>query len=503
MNRREFLGALAGSAGVAAMTTPAGAAVNTALGFGAGQKRPNIVFMLVDDLGWGDFSCYGDSFHETPNIDQLARDGMKFTAAYAAAPVCSPSRGAIMTGKAPARTHLTEWIPGGNFPHKKLLPGDFLLELPSGIPTLASELKKLGYQTCAVGKWHLGGDGHLPENFGFDFNYGGDNHGHPSDTNHYFGPFQMHNLGGYAEKDYLTDVLTEKAHSFLERAAGKAPFFLYFAEYAVHEPLEERQELIAKYSKKSGHRDDPDPIYAAMVESVDAAVGKLRKKLTELGVADDTIIILTSDNGGVYFAEEKYPKEILHRVADNGPFRAGKGFLYEGGIREPFIVHWPGVTKAGTESATPVYGPDIMPTLLSIAGGGKAPEPCDGIDISPIFRGSGTINRTQICWHYPHYANQGSTPTGAIREGDWKLIEFFEDGHVELYNLAHDSGEQFDLSSVYPERAVALRKQLIDWRTRMNAAMPAPNPNYEPSKIALYTGPKVCGFLQKTGCVED
>lgn len=503
ITRREFVEKMAGTAGAVATAGVCSFSAAEALAAVTKEKRPNIVFMLVDDLGWGDFSCYGDSFHETPNIDRLAREGMKFTSAYAAAPVCSPSRGAIMTGKAPARTRLTEWIPGGKFPYKKLRPAEFLLHLPTGIPTVASEMKKQGYQTAIVGKWHLGGKEFLPEDFGFDVNYGGDHHGHPSDKNHYFGPFEMRNLGGYTEKDYLTDVLTEKVDKFLEEAAPKGPFFLYFAEYAVHEPLEERQAQIAKYEKKNGGRDEPDPIYAAMVESVDAALGKLRKKLVELGVADNTIILLSSDNGGVAFAESGYKKDSLHRVADNGPFRAGKGFLYEGGIREPLIVHWPGVTKAGSVTDVPVYGPDFMPTMLSMAGGAQPPMPCDGVDLSPVLRGGGGLNREFLCWHYPHYAPQGGTPAGAIREGEWKLMEFFEDGHLELYNLAHDPGEQFDFASIYPERTKDLHAKLVDWRRSVNAAMPTANPDYDASKVAFYAGPTVCDLATQRGCVED
>lgn len=503
MDRRDFLKEAAAVAGTMLMSGPAAALVESAASRPA-DTRPNIVFMLIDDLGWGDFACYGDSFHETPHVDALARDGVKFTAAYAAAPVCSPSRGAIMTGQVPARTHLTEWIPGGKFPDKKLLPADFLLHLPKGIPTIASELKALGYQTGLVGKWHLGGEGFLPEDFGFDYNYGGDNHGHPTDKNHYFGPFEMRNLGGYTEKDFLTDVLTAKADEFLEHAAPRGPFFLYFAEYAVHEPLQEKAENIRKYSAKNGGKSEPDPTYAAMVESVDQALGKLRKKLAELRVAENTIIILTSDNGGLAFDESTYGKGVVRRVADNGPFRAGKGFLYEGGIREPFIVYWPGVTKPNSENATPVFGPDMMPTLLSIAGSRKTPAVCDGVDISPLFRGGGTLQREQMCWHYPHYANQGSTPTGAIRQGDWKLIEFFEDGHLEMYNLAEDPGEQFDFSSVYPERAAKMHAALKAWRKEVNAAMPKPNPKYVAAHPDRYAGPTVCNAGHApAGCVED
>lgn len=496
MNRRDFVTQLTAVSALSALSNNALAATT--------KRPPNIVFMLVDDLGWGDFGCYGDTFHETPHIDQLARDGMKFTSAYANACICSPSRGAIMTGQSPARTHLTDWIPGMAAKGKKLNSAPFIQHLPAGIPTIASELKKQGYRTGAVGKWHLGGEGFLPENFGFDTNYGGDDHGHPSDMNHYFGPYEMHNLGGYTEKDYLTDVLTTKVDAFLEDAAPKGPFFLYFAEYAVHEPLEEREAAIAKYSKKNGGHEDPDPTYAAMVESVDAALGKLRKKLTDLGVADNTIIFLTSDNGGVRFAEDKFKSQKLHRVADNGPFRGGKGDLYEGGIREPLLVYWPGVTKPGSVTDVPVYGVDYMPTILSITNGSHAPAPCDGIDISSVLRSGATPQRDALYWHYPHYSPQGGTPTGVIREGDWKLIEFFEDEHLELYNLSSDPGEQYDFSAIYPARAKQMRTKLADWRDGIHANMTSPNPTYDAKQTAAFRSPPTCAaHPELQNCIED
>ena len=495
MDRRDFVGMLAGAA---AATGLCGANAFAA----EKQKRPNIVFLLVDDLGWGDFSCYGDSFHETPHIDQLAREGVKFTSAYAGAPVCSPSRASIMTGQTPARLHLTEWIHKGVNPHKKLLPAEYLMHLPKGVPTIASELKKLGYTTGAIGKWHLGPKGYWPEDFGFDSNVAGDEHGHPAPPHGYFGPFYYHNLTGYTENDNLTEVLTNKVDEFLTAAAPKGPFFLYLAEYAVHEPLAERKPRVDKYLKKNGGKDEPDPTYAAVVESVDRCVARLRKKLTELGVADNTIIMLTSDNGGVSFAEGEFKNNVLHRVADNGPFRAGKGYVYEGGIREPLIVYWPGVTKAGTVSDVPVYGPDFMPTILSLAGATSTPSPTDGMDLSQVFRG-GSLDREYICWHYPHYAPQGGTPAGAIREGDWKLLEFFEDGHLELYNLREDPGEQNDFAAVFTDRVHDMHSKLVRWRKSVNALMPRPNPEYDPQKVAEYRGEVGCFAHQTAGCVED
>ena len=487
-NRRQFLGGLAGLA-----------ACPNLLSMAAGsQRRPNIVLFLVDDLGWGDFGCYGDTFHETPNVDRLAAEGMKFTNGYAAAPVCSPSRAGLMTGKWPARLHLTQWIPGNIYPHKKLLEPSQVQHLDHSVPTLARELKRVGYQTAAIGKWHLGGEGYLPEDFGFDVNIAGDIHGSPPPPNHYFGPFNFHNLTGYTKDDLLTEVLTTKMDEFLAQAAPKGPFFLYMAEYAVHIPLQEREALIEKYRRKNGGKDEPDPVYAAMVESVDAALANLRGTLERLGVADNTVIILTSDNGGVGFQGRR-----LHRIADNGGLHGGKGFLYEGGIREPFIVYWPGVTKPASVCDVPVAGLDIMPTLLSIANAGPAPQLCDGVDLSGLFRGWTGPKRDALYWHYPHYSDQGGTPSAAIREGDWKLIEFFEDNHVELYNLALDPGEQYNFASSYSDKASDLLGKLQNWREGLNASMPRPNPQYNPSLAELRIGPPGCSWLPQRGCRED
>jgi arylsulfatase A len=498
MNRREFLSGIASASGVLAMPQVTRAMAPVDAASSANQQLPNVVFFLVDDLGWGDFSCYGDSFHETPNIDRLAADGMKFNQAYAAAPVCSPSRAGIMTGQHPARLHLTQWIPGVKYPHKKLLEAPSATHLPAGVPTLATEFKRLGYQTAAIGKWHLGGEGFLPEDFGFDVNIAGDDNGHPPPPNNYFGPWHFHHLTGYTQTDELTEVLTEKMEQFLDSTIKKGPFFLYMAEYAVHLPLQERQALIEKYRQKNKGEKEPDPIYAAMVESVDTALAKLRAKLNTLGVADNTIIILTSDNGGVGFQGRN-----LHRIADNGPFRAGKGFLYEGGIREPLIIHWPGVTRPSSICDVPVIGTDFLPTLLSMIHGGQAPQPCDGVDFSPLLHGNSVPPHKELYWHYPHYSDQGGTPSGAVLDGDWKLIEMFEDGHLELYNLVVDPGELYNLASSYADKAAELLAKLRAWRTSVNAAMPQPNPEYSETLAHVRIGPPGCSWDPVGPCLED
>jgi arylsulfatase A len=482
--RRQVLAGLAGSAGLAAFPRVLKSSRNT---------KPNIVLFLVDDLGWGDLGCYGDTFHQTPNINRLAVEGMKFTSGYAAAPVCSPSRAAIQTGKSPARLHLTQWIPDQasdlDDANQKLIEPPTPQHLDLSVPTIAELLKRVGYHTAAIGKWHLGGNGYLPEKFGFDVNVAGDHHGEPALPNHYFGPFHYHNLTGYTKSDYLTEVLTNKMDQFLEQAVHHQPFFLYMAEYSVHIPLQARQPLIEKYHRQNGNRDEPDPVYAAMVESVDTALGNLRATLARLGVADNTVIYLTSDNGGnhggIALRGVGFDDPDPHRVADNGFLRAGKGFLYEGGVREPFIVYWPGVTKPGSVCDVPVAGTDIMPTIMSMIDEGPAPEPCDGIDISGLFHGKTSLERDALYWHYPNYSPQGGTPSGAIRQGDWKLLEFFEGGNVELYNLASDPGEQHNCASRYSDRAMTMQRRLQAWRRSVNAAMPTPNPRFNSTRAGL------------------
>lgn len=485
--RRTFCSQIAGLTGLA--LAPASLRAATP------DRKPNIVIFLIDDMGWGDLGCYGDTFHRTPNINRLAKESMRFTNGYAGAPVCSPSRAAILTGQAPARLHLTQWIPGTFYPHKKLLEAPTPKHLDLSVPTIARLLKKSGYQTAAIGKWHLGGEGYLPEDFGFDVNVAGDNHGHPPS---YFGPFHFHNLTGYTPENYLTDVLTTKMDDYLSDAAKKGPFFLYMAEYSVHGPLQAKKPMIEQYRHRNGGKDEPDPTYAAMIESTDIALGSLRKSLERAGVADNTIIILTSDNGGVGFQGRR-----LHRIADNGPYRAGKGFLYEGGIREPFMVYWPGVTRAGAVSDVPVSALDLMPTILQMAGAGAPPNPHDGLDLTSFLRGGPPPDRDTLYWHYPHYSDQGGTPSGAIREDNWKLIEFFEDNHLELYDLALDPGEQYNFAFTFADKAEDLRRKLHAWRNDVNALMPIPNPTYNPQWANLREGPAGCSWDPSPGCLED
>lgn len=459
MTRRDFL-ALAAQAPLLAKSA---------------GPRPNIIFMLLDDLGWRDFGCYGNKFHETPNLDKLASEGMRFTNAYAACPVCSPTRASILTGKYPARLQLTDWIPGRKqWPTAKLITPPVKTELPLGEITIAEVLKPLGYRTASIGKWHLGGAGFGPEQQGFDLNVAGDQRGSPPG---YFGPFDMPNLKGGSKDDYLTEKLSEAAAGFITKsAAAKEPFFLYLPEYTVHLPLGARAAAVEKYRRKSGGKDFPNPVYAAMVESFDTAVGQLRTHLNELEIDDNTVLIVTSDNGGLRFeGSRKQP------ITDNSPLRAGKGHLYEGGIREPLLVYWPGVTKAGAVVDTPVSSIDYMPTIAEIAGA-RAPAGIDGASLAPLLRSRGALKRDALYWHYPHYSNQGGVPSGAIRRGDWKLIHFYEDDRQELFNLAADSSERRNLVAKEPRLAADLFRRLQKWRTSVNAQMPAVNPVYDAAK---------------------
>jgi arylsulfatase A len=450
------------------------ASLTAAAASAAPASRLNFVFLLLDDLGWKDFACYGNTLHETPQIDALAAEGVRFTNAYAACPVCSPTRASILTGKYPARLQLTDWIPGRKqWPTARLLTPRFRQELPLEETTIAEALAPLGYRSASIGKWHLGGSGFGPQAQGFSVNVGGDQRGGVSS---YYGPFTMPGLENTSKDDYLTEELTKAAERFLDDAAPKGPFFLYMPEYTVHIPLNAREELVEKYRRKLTAGDPRSPVYAAMVESVDQVVGRLRAKLSQLGVADRTVFILTSDNGGL-----RYEGASKTWVTDNSPLRAGKGHLYEGGIREPLIVHWPGVTKPGQVIDTPMSSVDFLPTVVDIAGG-AAPRHVDGVSLEALLRRGAAPRREALYWHYPHYSNQGGVPSGAIRQGEWKLIEFYEDDRVELYNLQEDPGEKTNVAARDSARAGQMRAKLHAWRKNVQATMPERNPNYDPAK---------------------
>jgi arylsulfatase A len=442
----------------------------------AGQPKLNFVFILIDDMGWKDVGCYGSTFYKTPNIDRLAAQGMRFTDGYATCPVCSPTRASIMTGKYPARLHLTDWLPGRtDRPSQKLLRPNFRQYLQIEESTIAKALKPLGYVSASIGKWHLGGKPYYPEQHGFDFNVGGTERGSPPS---YFFPYKNPNfniptLPGGREGEYLTDRLTEEAEKFIDKNKDK-PFFLYLAHYAVHIPLQAKKDILAKYQPevKPGEEQN-NPIYAAMVESVDQSVGRVMRKLEDLRIADRTVIVFTSDNGGLSVKEGPNTPST-----SNFPLRAGKGYLYEGGIREPLVIRWAGTTKAGSVCNVPVSSVDFYPTVQEMAG--LPAQQIDGVSLIPLLKQTASLKRDALYWHYPHYSNQGGKPSGAVRKGDYKLIEFYEDGKLELYNLKEDIGEKNDLASKMPQKAKEMHAMLNEWRKAVDAQMPTPNPDYKP-----------------------
>lgn len=446
----------------------------------AAPARPNIVFVLADDLGWSDLACYGSKIHETPHLDQFARDSVRFTDAYAAAPVCSPTRASLMTGKSPARLHMTIWRESAQDPprNRRMLAPLAVENLPHAETTIAKLLQAAGYVTAAVGKWHLGDAAHYPETHGFDVNIGGTLWGAPTT---FFYPYRGAGAFGNEyryvphlefghEGEYLTDRLTDEALKVIDQA-GQRPFFLYLAHHSVHTPIEAKPGDVEHCAERLGKRNSARNVtYAAMVRNLDENFGRLMAHLRKRGLAERTIVLFFSDNGGF---TGNYKKQ---QVTDNSPLRSGKGSLYEGGIRDPLLVSWPGVTR-GSVCREPVVSTDLFSTLLTMAGLPQPQDPCgDGQDITPLLKNpAGHLQRDALCFHYPHYYVTTS-PVSAIRAGDWKLLEYYEDPHVELYNLRDDLSETTDLAAAMTGKAQELRARLRAWLKSVDAQMPAPNP---------------------------
>jgi len=467
MNRRTFLK----TAGWAAASAVLGGCRGFAGASARSQRRrpPNVLLVMIDDLGWTDLHCQGNEALETPNIDRLATQGMRFTDAYSAAPVCSPTRAAIMTGQSPARLAITNHIPDRKSFEPKdaaLLSADMVNHLTLDHVTIAERLKEAGYATAFIGKWHLSGTRQemsttepkrRPEWQGFDVNVGGCCYGGPPS---YFEPYDIPGLEAKEKGEYLTERLTDEAIAFA-RSHRDEPFFVALWNYTVHWPMQAPQELIEKYKDRPGLKDHR---YAAMIEAMDANMGRLLATLDALQLAEDTLVIFTSDNGA------------FGGVTDLRPLRACKGHLYEGGIRVPLIVRWPGVVEAGTTCATPVISMDLYPTMLAAAG--LKPEPdktLDGESLLPLLRRGRPLRRRAIYFHYPNYAFHGNNRLGgAIRAGDYKLIEHYDDGSVELYNLADDIGERNDLAQRLPKKTKTLKQNLDQWLKKSNAKMPKP-----------------------------
>jgi arylsulfatase A-like enzyme len=417
----------------------------------ARADQPNVVLINADDLGINDLRCYGRKDHHTPHLDGLAKQGLRFGTAYVASPICSPSRAALMTGKHPARLHITTYIPGRpDTRSQKLLHPKMRMQLPLEEKTLAEHLKEAGYATGIVGKWHLGGKGFTPDKQGFDFVFAGRANTAPSDKE-----------GGKGEYE-----LTAKAIEFIEKNRSK-PFFLYVAHNNPHIPLAAKPDLVKK------NKDAYNPVYAACVETLDESVGLLLKRLDELKLSDRTIVIFTSDNGGLHVPELKEDAPT-----HNTPYRAGKGFLYEGGLRVPLIVRWPGKVKAGGVVETPVVNVDLLPTLLALCGC-KVPDNLDGEDVSGLWLGKARGKERTFYWHNPHYNNQGGRPAGAVRQGKWKYVEPYDGGKPELYDLDADPGESKDLASSEKERVGKMAELLGQWRKSVKAQTNTPNEDFD------------------------
>ncbi|MDE0622469.1 MAG: sulfatase [Bryobacterales bacterium] len=444
------------------------------------QQRPNVLFILVDDMGWADLEGYGSDLHRTPRIDALADQGMRFTSAYSASPVCSPTRASIMTGKHPAKLHMTIWREAAKRPplDRPLLPPITRDSLPHDEVTIAEVLHDAGYMTAHVGKWHLGTAEYYPQTQGFDYNVGGTLWGAPqtffypySGSQTFSGLRYVPHLGGGQAGEYLTDRLTSEAIRILRNERDR-PFFLHLAFHTVHTPIEGKPATVDRYRRRIRegmlHRN---PHYAAMVHALDENVGRVLDTLDDLGVADDTLVILTSDNGGYVNRFDEM------QVTDNTPLRSGKGSLYEGGIRVPAIVRWPGVTQPGAESDVPISSIDYYRTILSVAGlpgDREHNRTVDGIDLTPLLRDPDhSPDRAALYFHYPHYYATTS-PVSALRVGRWKLLRYYEDSRAELYDLADDLGERSDLAGEKPEIVAALTERLEAWWGRMDAQHPSP-----------------------------
>lgn len=449
----------------------------------AARERPNIVLIVIDDWGWTDAGCYGSTFYETPNIDKLASEGMRFTDAYAAHPVCSPTRASIMSGKNPGRINITQWIRGS----ADGVP--YVRQLPLSEVTVAEAFKDSAYSTFFAGKWHLCENGnsetYFPRNQGFDINKGGCHWGSPSGGKRYFSPYNNPQLSNGSAGEYLTDRLTDESLTFIGNNKTNE-FFVDLCHYAVHTPIQAKSADISYFKGKADtlpahttYKNYPSDgvtvrvyqdnyTYAAMVKSVDESIGRIMDKLETEGISENTIIILTSDNGG--FSTSKTGK---HGPTCNTPLRYGKGWCYEGGIRVPLIIKWPGKVIPGSECSVPVISHDFYPTMLEMADLPLRPEQhIDGVSLVPLLQQTGSIDRECIYWHYPHNHGSGHKPSSAVRCGDYKLIEFFnKPHHAELYNLKDDIGETNDLASQNPNIYNELLTKLYEWRIEVDARM--------------------------------
>ena len=458
----------------------------------AESRPPNVVFILVDDLGAHDLGYAGSNYYETPYIDRLAAQSMNFTNGYAASRVCSPSRASIMTGLYPTRHGITDWIGAKTDTawrslnrHDKLLPARYVHQLSSDYTTLPEALKSVGYKTFFAGKWHLGDEGSYPEDHGFDINVGGFENGYPAGG--FFSPYQNPKMSDGKKGENLSVRLAQETADFIE-AHQDTTFFAFLSFYAVHAPIQTTQPKWQHYQQKAEEQGIADsgfvmervlpirvtqdnPVYAGLVSAVDDGVGIVMEQLKKLGLEDNTVVIFTSDNGGVASGD--------NYATSNLPLRGGKGYQWEGGIREPYLIRVPGLNQGGQTSDVPVNGIDFYPTILDLVSADLTPQQSlDGVSLMPVLQGQPMAERA-LFWHYPHYGNQGGEPSSIIREGDWKLIHYWEDNREELYDLRHDINEQQDLVAERPAVAQQLSKKLTQWLTETNAKIPVKDPIYD------------------------
>ncbi|MFY0652189.1 MAG: sulfatase [Cyclobacteriaceae bacterium] len=461
------------------------------------KKKPNVVFILADDFGYADLGVMGSKYYETPNLDKIANEGTIFTQGYAACRVCSPSRASIMTGQFTARHGITDWI-GARSGEKwrehnrydKMLPAEYNHSLALDYVTLPEAMKEAGYKTFFAGKWHIGDKGSFPEDHGFDINKGGHHRGSPPGG--FFAPFKNPVLEDKEPGENLSGRLAKETVEFI-KANKDSTFFAFLSFYAVHGPIQTTQQKWAKYRQKAEEmgiaekgfemervlpirRTQDNPVYAGLVEAMDDAIGKVTNTLIELGLEENSIVIFTSDNGGVASGDAY--------STSNLPLRGGKGYQWEGGIREPFFIKAPGLASNGKKIDVPVIATDFYPTILELAGIEAKPENhIDGVSLVPLMKGASIAERP-LYWHYPHYGNQGGNPSSIIRVGDWKLIHYWEDDHDELYDLSTDLGEQNDVAVQNEERVNQMRDQLLSWLKEMKANYPEPDPEFDEEKAA-------------------
>jgi len=474
MKRRDFMKWAGGmTAAVALPRLTSGHALT--------KEKPCIVLILIDDLGWSDLSCYGSKYYESPNIDRLAAQGMRFTNAYAACSVCSPTRASIMTGRYPAGIGVTDWIrqpwqdPQFNRPPSeecRLHCPENLSHLKLEEVTVAEVLRKAGYVTCHIGKWHLGQEDYFPEKQGFDINIGGCGLGWPPD---YFDPYANAQVSGIPtlasrkKGEYLTDRLTDEAVKFLKNHEDR-PFFLYLSHYAVHEPIQAKQELLKRWWTKEPSPTQQNNVYAAMIQSVDMGTKRVLDILEEINIADKTLVIFTSDNGG------------QTGITSNWPLRWGKGTPYEGGVRVPLIVRWPGHVLPGSKSQTPVTSTDYFPTILEAAGVDLPTGLIfDGESLFSLLAQKGDLKRDSIYWHYPHYNSYRLGPYTSMRSGDWKMIKWYDSESFELFNLKNDLSETTNLAKTNPEQVRSMNLKIEEWIGCLGIELPQPNPRFNPS----------------------